>query len=153
MVGAWLLGAIDRIPRYTGIVHNEHSLIAAFVKRNKRDRYREMLSNPRLRHKVTDLLAHFADFDPKYRASIPRSKLFVNNIALELQKRHSPSIVFVISVDPILDQKELPLLEALKQIVGRGMGSVLSCIPGRLAFVETEDDRFILERNDPLEKR
>lgn len=33
------------------------------------------------------------------------------------------------------------------------MRSVLSCIPGRLAFVETEDERFILERHDPLEKR
>ena len=33
------------------------------------------------------------------------------------------------------------------------MGTVLSCIPGRLAFVETEDERFILERHDPLEKR
>ena len=33
------------------------------------------------------------------------------------------------------------------------MCTVLSCIPGRLAFVETEDERFILERHDPLEKR
>lgn len=33
------------------------------------------------------------------------------------------------------------------------MGTVFSCIPGRLAFVETEDERFILERHDPLEKR
>src|ERR1700730_1845397 len=57
------------------------------------------------------------------------------------------------SEDPALDQKELPLVEALKQIVGRGMGTVLSCVPGRLAFVETEDERFILERHDPLEKR
>jgi hypothetical protein len=84
---------------------------------------------------------------------IPSNKLFVDNIALELQKRHSPSIVFAISEDPSLDQKELPLIEALKQIVGRGMGTVLSCIPGHLAFVETEDERFILERHDPLEKR
>jgi hypothetical protein len=61
-------------------------------------------------------------------------------------------IVFVISEDPALDQKELPLVEALKQIVGRGMGAVLSCVPGRLAFVETVDERFILERHDPLEK-
>lgn len=28
-----------------------------------------------------------------------------------------------------------------------------TCVPGRLAFVETEDERFILERHDPLEKR
>jgi hypothetical protein len=131
---------------------NEHSLLAPFVKRSKRDRHREILSNPRLRHKFTSQLAHFTDFDPKYRLSIPSNKLFVNNIALELQNRHFPNIVFAISEDPALDQKELPLGEALNQIVGRGIGTFLSCVPGRLAFVETEDERFILERHDPLEK-
>jgi hypothetical protein len=139
--------------RYTPPVANEHVLIVAFVKRNKRDRYREILSNPRLRHKFTDRLAHFTDFDPKYRLPIPSNKLFVESIATELQKRNSPAIVFAISEDPTLDQKELPLVEALKQIVGSGMGTILSCIPGCLAFVETEDERFILERNNPLEKR
>jgi hypothetical protein len=134
-------------------VHDEHSLLAAFVKRNKRDRYRELLSSERLRHKFTNELAHFADFDPKYRVPIPSNKLYIENIALELQKRHCPSTVFAISEDPTLDQKELLLLEALRRTVGRGMGTVLSCIPGRLAFVETEDERFILERHDPLEKR
>jgi hypothetical protein len=132
---------------------HEQSLIAAFVGKTKRDRCREILSNPRLRRKFTSQLAHFKDFDPQFRLPIPSNKLFVDNIALELQKRHSPSIVFAISEDPPLDQKELPLIEALKQIVGRGMGTVLSCIPGHLAFVETEDERFILERHDPLEKR
>ena len=134
-------------------MHNELALIAAFVKRSKRDRYREILSNPRLRHKFTDQLAHFRDFDPKYRLPIPSIKLFVENIVIELRKRHSPNIVSAISEDPALDQKELPLVEALKQIVGRGVGTVLSCIPGRLAFVETEDERFILERHAPLDKR
>jgi hypothetical protein len=134
-------------------VHNEDALIAAFVKRSKRDRYREILSNPRLRHKFINQLAHFTDFDPKYRLPFASDKLFVDSIAIELQKRRSPNIVFAISEDPALDQKELLLLDALKQIVGRGMGTVLSCIPGRLAFVETEDERFILERHDALEKR
>jgi hypothetical protein len=133
-------------------VHHQ-SLIAVFVKRSKRDRYREILSNPRLRHKFTGQLAHFTDFDPRYRLPIPSNRLFVEKIARELQKRHSPTIVFAISEDPRLDQKEFPLVEALEQIVGRGMGTVLSCIPGRLAFVETEDERFILERHDPPERR
>jgi hypothetical protein len=134
-------------------VHHEQSLIAAFVKGSKRDRYRDIVSNPRMRHRFTDQLAHFTDFDPKYRLSIPSKQLFVDNIARELRKRHSPAVVFAISEDPRLDQKEFPLVEALKRIVGRGMGAVLSCIPGRLAFVETEDERFILERHDPPEKR
>lgn len=134
-------------------MHNEDALIGAFVKRNKRERYREIVSNPRHRHKFTKLLAHFADFDPKYRLPIPSDKLFVDSVARELQKRHCPSIVYVISDDPRVDQTELPLIHALQQIVGRGMSTVLCCIPRRLAFVETEDERFILERHDPLERR
>jgi hypothetical protein len=134
-------------------VRNEQALIAAFVKRGKRDRYREFVSHPRLRHKFTSQLAHFADFDPIYRLSLSSNKLFVENIARELQKRHSPNVVFAIAEDPALDQKELPLVEALHRIVGRGMGAVLCCLPGRLAFVETEDERFILERHDPPEKQ
>ena len=74
-------------------MHNEQSLIGAFVKRSKRDRYREILSSPRQRYKFTSQLAHFTDFDPKYRVLIPGGKRLVDNIALELQKRHSPSFL------------------------------------------------------------
>jgi hypothetical protein len=135
------------------MMHHENSLIQAFVKRNKRDRYREIISDSRLRHKFTGQLSHFKDFDTKYRLQIPSSKLSIHTIMRELDRRNSPKIVFAISEDPRLDQKELPLLKALVQVVGRGMGTILSCIPGRLVFVETEDERFILERDYPLEKR
>jgi hypothetical protein len=83
-------------------VHDE-ALIASFVRRSKRDRYREILSNPRLRHKFTDQLAHFADFDPKFRLPIPSNKLSADNVVRELQKRRSPDVVFSISEDPALD--------------------------------------------------
>ena len=116
----------------TSSLRNEQSLIATFVKRNKRNRYQEILSNLKAiakdnkidtpTHKFINQLAHFKDFDPKYRPPFPSSKLFVDNIAIELQKRHSPNVVYAISEDPALDQKVLPLLEALKQTVGRGYG-------------------------------
>jgi hypothetical protein len=134
-------------------VHHEHSFIAAFVKRSKRDRYRQFVSDPRLRRKFLNQLAHFKDVDPRFRLPIASNKLGVDNITVEMQRRHSHSFVFVVSEDPTLDQREMPLAEALAQVVGRGMGAILSCIPGRLAFVETEDERFILERNNALEKR
>lgn len=40
----------------------------------------------------------------------------------------------------------MQLSDALEEIVGSGMGTILSCLPGRLAFLETEDERFILAR-------
>jgi hypothetical protein len=134
-------------------MRNDHARIAEFMRPAKRERYREMLSNPRHRHKFTNMLAHFADFDPKYRLPIPSNKLFKDNIARELRKRHCPNLVYAISEYTVLDDRDLPLDDALREIVGRGMGTVLSCIPGRLAFVETEVERFILERHEPPDSR
>jgi hypothetical protein len=53
---------------------------------------------------------------------------------------------YVLSEDGALDGKELLLADALGQILGRGMGTFLSCIPGKLAYFEDEDGRWILER-------
>ncbi len=126
-------------------MRDECALIGVFFRPRKRERYCEMLSNPRRRRKFVDELAHFGDFDPVYRLPIPSKKLHAWNIRAELEFRRSPDSVYAISEDPALDQKELPLAEALEQIVGRGMGTILSCLPGQLAFVETEDERYILE--------
>jgi hypothetical protein len=131
-------------------VYHEHALISAFVQRARRERYLEIVSKPALRHKFTNRLAHFTDFDPKYRVAI--DKPFPDHIARELHRRHSPQIVFGISEDRALDQKEVLLKEALERAVGRGMGTVLSCIPGRLAFVETEEERFLLHRREAPDK-
>jgi hypothetical protein len=63
-----------------------------------------------------------------------------------LRSKGAPEKCFAISEDDDLDGKELFLSDALKEIVGRGIGTFLSCIPGRLAYFEDEDGRFILER-------
>lgn len=132
---------------------HELALVARFVLSKKRDRYRELVCDPRQRHRFISKLSHFADFDFRYRIPIASGRLFAGNTAGELKRRRSPDRVFVISEDPALDQQELNLADALQRTIGNGIGSVLSCIPGQLAFVETEDERFILERHDPLVKR
>jgi len=52
---------------------------------------------------------------------------------------------WVISEGP-LDAHEVELLHALKEVVGRGFGTLLSCVPGHLAYFESEDERYILQR-------
>ncbi|MGA2348155.1 MAG: hypothetical protein ABSF93_19245 [Candidatus Sulfotelmatobacter sp.] len=42
----------------------------------------------------------------------------------------------------------MPLVEALKKIVGYQMGTFLTCVPGKLAYFEDEEDRWILERRN-----
>jgi len=53
---------------------------------------------------------------------------------------------WVISEDSEMDGREFDLATALKETVGRGMGTLISCIPGKLGYFEDEEDRFILER-------
>ena len=41
----------------------------------------------------------------------------------------------------------MQLTIALEAVVGYLEGSIVSCLPGRLAFFEGEDGRFILKRD------
>jgi hypothetical protein len=51
---------------------------------------------------------------------------------------------YVLSERREIDGRTMPLAAALAAVVGRGMGTVLSCIPGRLAYHESEEgDRHV----------
>lgn len=63
-----------------------------------------------------------------------------------LKAKGAPGTCYAISEDSELDGKEAPLKDALNFIVGRGIGTFLSCIPGKLAYFEDEDQNWILER-------
>ena len=45
-----------------------------------------------------------------------------------------------------IDGKEMPLKEALLEIVGADAGALVSCIPGKLAYFEMEgfSERYLL---------
>lgn len=53
---------------------------------------------------------------------------------------------WVISEDPEMDERELDLREALEHVSGRQIGTILSCVPGKLAYFESEDERLLLVR-------
>ncbi|MFY9729867.1 MAG: hypothetical protein WAK24_04620, partial [Candidatus Acidiferrales bacterium] len=58
-----------------------------------------------------------------------------------------PENCWAISESPEMDGQLIPLLDALDEIVGRGIGTFLSCIPGVLGYFEDESNRFILYRS------
>ena len=120
--------------------------IRAFVIRQKRDRYVEMISSPKKRKKFTSDLAHWNDFDPRFIVKIAPSSQHPANIESILRSKGAPEMCRIISEWDVLDDVSLPLAEALKEVVGCQMGAIICCIPGRLAFFENEDGRCILER-------
>jgi hypothetical protein len=127
-------------------MRHEYQTIRSFITRQKRAQYLEFITNPSTRTRFTHALAHFRDIDQRCKFLIPPSKQSAKEIQRILAAKGAFSLCYVITEHPELDGKEMPLAEALKTIVGRGMGAILSCIPGRLAFMETENERFILEK-------
>ena len=115
--------------------------------RSKRERYLGFVSDPKTRTRFTHALAHFRDIDPTCIRSIPPSRQTAREIGRILQTKGSYGVCYVITEHPDLDGRDLPLSDALNEVVGRGIGAILSCLPGQLAFMETEDERFILEKD------
>jgi hypothetical protein len=128
-------------------MNHEQETIRSFVVRSKRDRYLGFVSHPKTRTKFTHALAHFHDVDRSCMRSIPPSRQNPREIERILQAKGAYGICYLITEHPDLDGRDFPLSDALNEVVGRGMGAIVSCLPGQLAFMETEDERFILEKD------
>ncbi|HME37182.1 MAG TPA: hypothetical protein VKF84_18265 [Candidatus Sulfotelmatobacter sp.] len=129
-------------------IDHEQQLIRAFFVPAKRDRYIEMIASTRGRQKFLRELSHFKSLDPQYCAGLPNAVRTPGEIASFLNEKGAPPTCRVTSEDRDLDRQEMSLVEALKRIVGYQMGTFLSCLPGKLAYFEDEEHRWILERRD-----
>lgn len=126
----------------------EEATIRTFIVRERRERFLALLANPKRRRKVTDSLAHPnpAWFDSRYVKPIPPAQSSKEGIARILRAKGAGQTCWAISEDRNLDAKEFELESVLAEVVGSGMGTILSCVPGKLAFVESDEGRFILEK-------
>ena len=125
---------------------NEHETktINAFIVKEKRERYKLLLSNSKKRRVALDHLNHSHDLDEKYVTWLS------SNASVERMLRHegSPEEVYVISDTKEIDGRLMPLSEALSETFSGGWGTIISCIPGQLAYYYDErgDREAILKR-------
>jgi hypothetical protein len=118
-------------------------LVAWFIAPARRSRHLELFDKPKRRQDITRSLAHFKRLDERYLIRIaPREQ----NPSDILRSKGAPEIRYAVSEDDETDGKEIDLTHASETVIGRGMGTLLSCIPGKLAYFEDEDCRWILER-------
>jgi hypothetical protein len=124
----------------------EEALIRTFVVKSKRDRLVELLANRKRREDVTSSLAHFRDLDSRFVVALPSSQQDARAIEREFRRRGAGESCYVVSENPDLDGQRMRLGEVLDRVVGGGMGTLVSCVPGLLAFFEGEgpSDRCIL---------
>jgi hypothetical protein len=125
---------------------HEEAVIRAFILPNKRERYLDVLAHPKRRAKFIAELAHFKHLDPMFALSIPGSQSNPVSLHKLLVAKGAGPKCWVISENSELDGREMELESALKETIGYQMGTFVSCVPGKLAYFEDEDDRFILQR-------
>jgi hypothetical protein len=124
------------------------ALIRAFVLPERQPRLVSLLRSERGRAKLRAQLAHFAGLDPRWALSLPPSDHTMTRIADRLRNEGAMGVCYLLAEDPELDGQELALEAALEVVVGRGMAAFLSCVPGRVAYFESEEPgtRFVLLR-------
>ena len=126
----------------------EKALFDSFIAPSKKRRYIELVDTERGRKKIRLGLDHFADLDLRFCRRLNPSEQHFPNILQAPKKLGAPPRCYVISSGDELDGREMDLTEALKDTIGRGVGTFVSCVPGRLAYFESEErnERYICHR-------
>ncbi len=128
---------------------HEQMFVESFVQSAKRERVRVGLANPKKRRKFVNEFAHRGTYilDSECFRSIKANQQHPDSIYSILHSLGAPDTCYLISEDRDFNGKEMDLLAALKQIVGYGMGAVISCLPGRLGYFEDElRERYIMQK-------
>jgi hypothetical protein len=128
---------------------HEEKLFEAFAVSTKRQRFVELLATKRGRDKIRFALDHFDDLDPRFCKLVPASEQTASGVLGILKGLGAPALCHIMSSGNALDGHEMDLSEVLPQIVGGGMGTLVSCVPGKLAYFEGEEPkrRYICHRN------
>jgi hypothetical protein len=120
---------------------HEEAFVQAFILPDKRSRYLSMLGSRKRRGGFLDRINHSLDYDSAFAVPIPPAEQTAAAIEALLRKRGAPDECHVISSKSDWDAQDIRLREAIDLILGYGIGTVLCCVPGRLAYYESEDMR------------
>ena len=127
---------------------HEEELFKAFIVPERRGRYLALLESAKKRSKLVNRLPHCHDIDPRYSRLVPVHLQTSEDIYSLLTAEGAPQTCHVVSELSDVDGRDMPLIEALDVVVASEMGTLLSCIPGKLAYYEGEEpgERYILQK-------
>jgi hypothetical protein len=111
------------------------------------------LTSKKGRMKLLDKLYHFDDFDPTCIVELSAACNSANGLIAELRRRGATDEVYVMSVAEELDGVSGPIEDVIQEVFESVEGTIVSCLPGTLAYYEGEapNNRFILHRPELCE--
>jgi len=126
------------------MTEHEEKTIKAFIIKERHDRYLMLLDSKKIRGEALNKLNHCKDIDERFITWLPSNA----EIVKILKEEGSPEHVYIISDSKDIDGKTLPLADAIHEASMGGWGTIISCIPGKLAYYYDEEGkrRGILKR-------
>ena len=119
---------------------HEQEVVRAFILKNRRERCAFLLASPAVRQKFRDELAHFKWLDERFAHSIPpKTAHTAAELVALLRQKGAGRTVWGISEYKAIDGREMDLETAMDEVWGRQCGTILSCIPGKLAYFKDEE--------------
>ena len=123
----------------------EETFVRTFIHPDSQERYLMLLANPKRRHKALNSFWHKLPIGLGRSMTIAPRDHFPEDVGKLLREKGAGSTCYLISPEPDLDQRELPLAEALHRLIMEDGCGVACCIPGRLAYFKEERAGTILE--------
>jgi hypothetical protein len=119
---------------------HEQEFVRAFILKERQERCTFLLSHPARRQKFREALPHFKWLDERFAHPIPSNvaRTAAELVAL-LRSKGAGRTVWVISERVSMDGRELNLEDAMEETWGAQRGTILSCVPGKLAFFRDEE--------------
>lgn len=123
-------------------------LVQLFVKKEKRERMLALASKAQRRSDFRhDLLHDTRSLEPKALTQLPPHGSSVEAITKALRAAGAGPLAYCISEVLDVDDREMPLVAALKAVVGRSEDSIVFAIGSRAAYYENhEGEQYILHR-------
>lgn len=128
--------------------NHEIEFVKNFIVKEKQDRFLTLINNKKKRNKLRLLIAHRMDFIKTNIYLIDKNNICKNDIYLILKKYGAPENCYIICESSIHDRKEMKIKEALDILFNSGLGFILSCIPGEVAYYQGENFSNIILLNN-----
>jgi hypothetical protein len=120
----------------------EKILVKNFIEKRLQERVTFELASEKKRLDALSRLCHsyMSSFVQKYMIEIPKPNSDFTLILNILKTYGANDICYAISFNKEIDGQQLPLKSALEKAVGSGMPSIISCLPDKLVYFESEQE-------------
>ncbi len=127
----------------------EDAFVRAFIVPEKRERYRQLLADPKRRKRLLGALYHTLDAIPARMFPIASRDHSTETVVRLLTQKGAGLTCCLISPERDIDRREVPLREAVHTLITQDGVAVACCLPGRLAYYKAEQAQYILEHIPP----